>query len=61
MTQNRDENNTQISRLQARIRELEEENRFLRAVLQAINKNLHECWTTADMRALIIRLLKRKP
>jgi hypothetical protein len=59
MTQNCTENNTQIKHLQARIRELEKEVSWLRAVLQAINRNLNDCLATAEMRALIIRLLNR--
>jgi hypothetical protein len=60
MTQNRCTNKPENS-LRARIRELENEVQFLRAVLQAINRNLHDCLATAEMRALIIKILKRKP
>ena len=61
MTQFRTSDNTQISRLQARIDELKAENRFLRGALQAINRGLHECLAESEMRSLIIKLLKRKP
>lgn len=45
----------------ARIAELEKEVKWLRAVLAAINRNLHECFAESEMRSLIIQLLKRKP
>jgi hypothetical protein len=61
MTQFRSKSKPEIKHLQARIAELEREVEWLRAVLQAINANLHECFAESEMRSLIIKLLKRKP